>query len=54
MIVIDIEMARVASVEHGSCLPVSLASAQCEKQRLYNGRYRKETAYVPSWNKVVQ
>ena len=53
MIVLDAEMARVPSVECGSCLPVSLASTQCKKQRQCDGRSRKETAHVPSWNKVV-
>ena len=53
MIVLDGEMARVASLESGSCLPVSLASTQCKKQRLCGGRSRKETAHVPPRNKVV-
>ena len=53
MIVLDAEMARVASLESGSCLPVSLASTLCKKQRLCGGRSRKETAHVPPRNKVV-
>ena len=52
MIVLDAEMAQ-ASVERGSCLPVSLASTQCKKQRQCDGRSTKETAHVPSWNKVM-
>ena len=53
MIVLSAEMARVASIEHGICLPVSLASTLCKKKPLCGGRSRKETAHVPSWNKVV-
>lgn len=34
MIVLDAVMARVASVERGSCLPVSFASTRCEKHGL--------------------
>ena len=47
------EMTRVPSVERGSCLPVSLASTQCKKQRQCDGRSRKESAHVLSWNKVM-
>ena len=53
MIVFDAEMARVASVERRSCLPVSFASTQCEKHGLCGKRSWKETAHFPSWNKVV-
>ena len=48
MTVLDAEMARVPSVERGSCLPVSLASTQYKKQSLCDGRSRKETAHVAS------
>ena len=53
MIVLHAEMVRVPSVERGSCLPVSLASTQCKKESQCDGRSRKETAHVPSWNKVM-
>ena len=53
MIVLDAEMAWVPSVERESCLPVSLSSTQCKKQLQCDGRSRKETAQVPSWNKVM-
>ena len=39
MIVLDAEIARVASVERGSTLPVSLASTQCKKQRKWWTKY---------------
>ena len=52
MVVLDTEMARVVSVGRGNCLSASLASTQCKK-RLCDGRSRKGTTHVPSWNKVV-
>lgn len=48
--VLDAKMARIALVERGSCLPVSLASTQ-NKKRLCGGCSRKETAHVLSWHK---